>query len=41
LQSLLEHTNKCVEVAFILVAHIAAESRSAFAVEHHQFREFV
>jgi hypothetical protein len=34
-----EHTNESIEVAVILIADVAAESRSAFAVKCHQFRE--
>jgi hypothetical protein len=31
--------NESIEVAVILIPDVAAESRSAFAVKHHQFRE--
>src|SRR5215472_4914352 len=39
LQSLVEHSDQCIEVAVILIPDIVAVSCSAFAVEHHQFRE--
>ena len=39
LQNLFEHVDQCIEVALILIPDIVAVSSSAFAVEHHQFRE--
>jgi hypothetical protein len=34
-----EHTDQCIEVGLVLIADVAAEPGSPFAVEHHQFRE--
>jgi len=39
LEGLVEHTDQCIKVAVLLIPDIAAESRSAFAVENHQLRE--
>src|ERR1017187_2184177 len=39
LERLVEHADKCIEVAVILIPNVAAEPRGAFAVEDHQLRE--
>src|SRR5947209_3803592 len=38
-ESSVEHTNQRIEVTITLVSELATESRSAFAVEHHQLRK--
>src|ERR1700693_1650106 len=39
LQSLLEHADHCMEITFIMIPNIVAESCGPFAVEDHHLRE--